>query len=150
MRGGRRRFGRSRRKRRLGPSRFGTARRMKLNESGLRARHIGTHLMARVFTAHPERKGLYYASVKTLNSWAWATRTRGVPDLMCGDMNRNPRVPFGPRWRRVPLKADLGRNTYIHAYERDNGGHIDAVSAGEIANVPTDHDIQLIKVTLEA
>jgi hypothetical protein len=148
MRGGRRRFGRSRRRRRLGPSRFGTARRVELVQSGHRVRHCSTHLMARVFTAHPERKPLYFASVKTLNSWLWATRTIHEPDVLAGDMNRTPRVPFGPRWRRISLLTDLGRNRYTHCYVRPNGAAIKVESAGEIADVPTDHDIQLIRITL--
>lgn len=147
MRGGRRVFGRSRRKRRLGPSRFGTARRNRLVRSKLRVRHCGTHLMARVFTAHPERKGLYFASVRVLRSWLWTTRRVGVPDVLVGDMNRSDRIPIGPKWERISLPADLGRNRYTHCYVRPNGAAIEAKSAGEAHN-PSDHDTQFIRITL--
>lgn len=149
MVGGRRVFGRSKRKRRLGPSRYGTARRVRLVKSRLAVRHCGTHLMARVFSAHPERKALYFASVKVLNRWLWATHTAGVPDVLVGDMNRTARIPLGNRWARIPLDADLGRNHYIHCYVRPNGADVHATSVGEVHN-PSDHDSQLIKITLGA
>lgn len=123
MRGGKRRVGKVRRRRRLGPSRFAIA--LRVRDGDRAALHVQTHLMARAWTRHPWRRPLWWASVAALRTYiAWLSRrpaNRGLPIIVSGDVNtdiRRGRINLGRGFVELDTPDTFGRSRYDRVFYR--------------------------------